>query len=126
MPLLPSQEYALHYANEIFLDLRGHKFERVLFSKCKFKRVAGCKFVNCTFHECEVDSTDLRDVLGVIANLDCFFFGGLKFSPFILDALIHLLTLSQGNDKTRAKLTAAIDPERLKFLQRFFQVAERR
>lgn len=122
---MPDKDYSRTFFNQDFPDVRGRRFENVLFSGCKIGRAAGAEFINCTFRETEFTATDLRDLLGMGVTLDCFFFGGVRMTPAVMDALIHLLTLTKGNDSVRGKLLGIIDPVRLRFLQRFFETTER-
>lgn len=122
---MDKNSYAATFHNQKFPDVRGRRFENALFASCEFGKAAGAHFVNCVFRNCKFTATDLRDVLGIGLTLDCFVFGGIELSPPIMEALIHLLTLTKGNDAIRKKLTTTIDPAHFRYLQRFFETVER-
>jgi len=118
------RKYAATHFNEELSGLFGRRFSNELFSGCTFGSVRGAEFAHCVMHDCVLEAEDMRDILGVTLTLDCHTFGGVRFSPTALDAILFLLTTTKGNDATRQKIEAAIDPERLEKFRRLFPRTE--
>lgn len=116
--------YSETHIGESLPDLTGRRFYGALLADCKLGRVAGAVFKDCVLAGSELQASDVRDFLGVTLTLDCFTFEGLRLSPEALDGILFLLTMTQGNDATREKIAAAIDPERLKLYRRLFPQTE--
>lgn len=116
--------YKAVYQGATFEDVRGRRFDNALLSDCVLRRIAGATFCNCVLAGSTVDADDIRDILGATVTLDCFTFEGLRLSPTTLDAFLYLLTLTTGNDTTRGRLEAAIEPQRLRLFQKLFPSTE--
>jgi len=122
--MVSERNYSEVHQGETLLDLRWRRFAGALFADCTFRDVSGAVFQDCVLHGSRLDTEDIREMLGVTLSLDCFTFDGLHLSPTALDGFLYLLTMTAGNDETRAKVEAAIDPARLKLFRRIFANTE--
>jgi len=124
MPRTASRKFSEVHQDAPLGDVRNRPFRNALLSDCVLTRIAGATFENCVMAGSSVQADDIRDILGATVTLDCFTFEGLRLSPTTLDAFLYLLVQTVGNDTTRAKLEAAIDPQRLRLFRKLFPQTE--
>jgi len=124
MPRPATRQFSETHQGEALGDVRGRRFDNALLADCEIARIAGATFKNCVMDGSSIQADDIRDILGVTVTLDCFTFVGLRLSPVTLDAFLYLLVQTTGNDTTRAKVEAAIDPQRLRLFRKLFPQVE--
>lgn len=124
MPNFALRQYSETHFDKNLGDVSGRRFINALLSRCKFTKVKDAQFLHCVMEGSEIACTDLHDLLGASITLSCFSFEGLKLSPETLDAILFLLTISDGNEETRERIRQIIDPQRLRLLERAFPQIE--
>jgi hypothetical protein len=112
--------YLYDYSNRNLGDVTGRRFVRADLSNSLIGPCRGAHFVQCYMNGARFTSPDVRDILTVTATLNCEVWGGVELPPAALDGLLKLFSITKGNDATREKIRAAIDPERLRVYDMIF------
>lgn len=106
------------------LDLRNQRFQRELFANCKLENVRGAIFEHCAMADSSLEPKSLADLLGVTMTLDCLMFESWKWNEMAMDAMLFLLSITQGNDERRTLLRRMVRPESLVEFEKLFSRLE--
>src|SRR6266705_4631762 len=102
----------------------GRRFLRALFFGCVFKRLRGTVFEHCSLQQSSIEPEKLEDLLGFTITLDCFSWRYVTLNSLAFDAMLFLLSITNGNDSKRAVLKRLISENNRAHLEKNFEELE--
>lgn len=121
--VVAKRRYASVHVNEDCRELSGtHKDEK--FFNCVFDKLNGLSLIGCDLNQSKFKTASIKDALGFSVTLDCHTFKGAELSPLLMQLLLVLLTLTQGNDRTRKQLVEVVGKDRYNAMRKVLAVTE--
>lgn len=104
--------------------VQGKRFLRALFFGCALKRLRGTTMEHCSLQGSSIEPDRLEDLLGFTITLDCFSWQYVSLNSLAFDAMLYLLSITNGNDSKRAVLKRLISDENRTSLMKSFEELE--
>lgn len=118
----------LHKFDEIHIDEDCSSVtglhNNALFFGCLFKSVAGLTLKDCDLNRSVFDVNSINDALGFTLTLGCKSFRSVKYSPLMVDLLLYLLTLTDGNDSRRDEIRDMLGEDKVRIFDRVLKRVE--